>query len=168
MMPAPVTTAASGYQPNADVRTVANDPDDGHDRVMHERALPTPERVLVVEDSEAIRLLLSKLLGRRGYDVVAVGHGQAALDTAADGFDVVLLDVGLPDINGLEVCRRLRSRPATAGLPIILLTGRDQPGDIRDGLAAGADDFLTKPFEEAELLARLRRSSLLSPRARPA
>jgi DNA-binding response OmpR family regulator len=136
---------------------------------MHDTGSPTPERVLVVEDSELIRSLLTILLGRRGYDVVAVSRGQAALDAAPGGaFDVVLLDVGLPDVNGLEVCRRLRSRPATAGLPIILLTGRDQPGDIRDGLAAGADDFLTKPFEEAELMARLRRSALLSPRARPA
>jgi two-component system phosphate regulon response regulator PhoB len=135
---------------------------------MHEQAAPGHERVLVVEDSEAIRSLLTKLLGRRGYDVVAVSRGQEALDAAAGGFDLVLLDVGLPDLNGLEVCRQLRSRPATADLPIILLTGRAQPGDIRDGLAAGADDFLTKPFEEAELIARLRRSSLLSPRARPA
>jgi DNA-binding response OmpR family regulator len=135
---------------------------------MHEQASRGHERVLIVEDSDAIRSLLTKLLGRRGYDVVAVSSGQEALDAAAGGFDVVLLDVGLPDVNGLEVCRQLRSRPATAGLPIILLTARAQPGDIRDGLAAGADDFLTKPFEEAELMARLRRSSLLAPRARPA
>ena len=135
---------------------------------MHEEASRGHERVLIVEDSDAIRSLLTKLLGRRGYDVVAVSSGQDALDAAAGGFDVVLLDVGLPDVNGLEVCRQLRSRPATADLPIILLTGRAQPGDIRDGLAAGADDFLTKPFEEAELMARLRRSSLLAPRARPA
>lgn len=169
MMPGAVTTKGIGYQPNAYVRTVAIDPGEGHDRVMPEMESPTRERVLVVEDSDLIRSLLTTLLGRRGYDVVAVSHGQAALDTApGGGFDVVLLDVGLPDLNGLEVCRRLRSRPATAGLPIILLTGRDQPGDVRDGLAAGADDFLTKPFEEAELMARLRRSALLSARAHPA
>jgi DNA-binding response OmpR family regulator len=112
-------------------------------------------RVLVVEDSDALRPLLSIMLNRRGYEVVAVASGQDALETADDSFDLVLLDVGLPDLNGLEVCRRLRAEPATADLAIILITGRDQPGDIHDGLAAGADDFVVKPFEEAELVARL-------------
>jgi DNA-binding response OmpR family regulator len=134
---------------------------------MHELEATTPGRVLVVEDSDINRSLLRILLQRRGYEVEAVGDGQAALDAAAGGFDLVLLDVGLPDINGLEVCRRLRSDAATANLTIIMLTGRDHPGDIRDGLAAGADDFLTKPIEEAELMARLARASLrsLGPRA---
>jgi DNA-binding response OmpR family regulator len=127
---------------------------------MHELEATTRGRVLVVEDSDVNRSLLRILLQRRGYEVEAVGDGQAALDAAAGGFDLVLLDVGLPDINGLEVCRRLRSNAATANLTIIMLTGRDHPGDIRDGLAAGADDFLTKPVEEAELMARLARASL--------
>jgi DNA-binding response OmpR family regulator len=127
---------------------------------MHELEATTRGRVLVVEDSDVNRSLLRILLQRRGYEVEAVGDGQAALDAAAGGFDLVLLDVGLPDINGLEVCRRLRSDAATANLTIIMLTGRDHPGDIRDGLAAGADDFLTKPIEEAELMARLARASL--------
>ena len=129
---------------------------------MYDHEAASRGRVLVVEDAEPIRTLLSILLGRRGYEVVAVSDGRAALDAAGRGFDLVLLDVGLPDVNGLEVCRRLRSGAATANLPIILLTGRDQPGDIRDGLAAGADDFLTKPFEESELMARLFRASLSS------
>lgn len=124
------------------------------------------QRVLVVEDNEAIRSLLAVLLQRRGYDVVQVAHGEAALAAAADDFDVVLLDVGLPGMNGLEVCRRLRSQSATADIPIILLTGRAEPGDIRDGLAAGADDFLTKPFEETELLARLSRATYTTLRPR--
>ena len=124
------------------------------------------QRVLVVEDNDAIRSLLAVLLQRRGYDVVQVAHGEEALAAAADDFDVVLLDVGLPGMNGLEVCRRLRSQSATADIPIILLTGRAEPGDIRDGLAAGADDFLTKPFDEDELLMRLRRATFttLKPR----
>jgi DNA-binding response OmpR family regulator len=134
---------------------------------MHEPETTAHGRVLVVEDSDANRSLVRILLQRRGYDVEAVGTGQAALAAAANGFDVVLLDIGLPDINGLEVCRRLRSNPATAGLAIVMLTGRGHPGDIRDGLAAGADDFLTKPIEEAELMARIARASLrsLGPRA---
>ena len=122
-------------------------------------------RVLVVEDTELLRATLSQLLERRGYEVLAVGDGNAALAAARTGVDLVLLDVGLPDMTGLEVCRRLRSSAATANLTIIMLTGRDHPGDIRDGLAAGADDFLTKPFEESELMARLLSASMTSLRA---
>jgi DNA-binding response OmpR family regulator len=120
-------------------------------------------RVLIVEDTDIVRRLLSILLERRGYDAMAVASGQAALDVADDGFEVVLLDLGLPDMHGLEVCRRLRSREATAGLRIIILSGRDDPRDRRDGLAAGADDFLPKPFTEPELMARL-----VGPRCRTA
>jgi CheY-like chemotaxis protein len=133
---------------------------------MHEPETATRGRVLVVEDSDANRSLLRSLLQRRGYVVEAVASGQAALDAAGGGFDLVLLDVGLPDINGLEVCRRLRSNPATADLKIIMLTGRGHPGDIRDGLAAGADDFLTKPIAEAELMSRLARASFSTPKPR--
>ena len=115
------------------------------------------KRVLVVEDDLAIRSLLTRTLGGRGYQVVTADDGRAALEVAGDGFDLMLLDVGLPVMNGLEVCRQLRARPATAQLPILMLTGRDQPGDIRDGLAAGADDFLSKPFELAQLMARVER-----------
>jgi DNA-binding response OmpR family regulator len=117
-------------------------------------------RVLVVEDNDSIRLLLKRLLERGGYDVVAVALGEAALEAALGDINVVLLDAGLPDLNGLEVCRRLRAKPETADLPIILLTGRTEIEDRRDGFAAGADDFLTKPFEEAELMARLHRATL--------
>jgi two-component system, cell cycle response regulator len=133
---------------------------------MHEPETARRERVLVVEDSDAIRSLLSILLERRGYQVQAASDGQAALDAATSGIDLVLLDVGLPDMNGLEVCRRLRSNAATAHLTIIMLTGRDHPGDVRDGLAAGADDFLTKPIDEADLLARITRATLRSSRPR--
>jgi two-component system, OmpR family, phosphate regulon response regulator PhoB len=116
-------------------------------------------RVLVVEDTEPVRALVSLLLRRRGYDVVAIDNGAAALTQAKDGFDVVVMDVGLPGLNGLEVCRRLRAEPATASLPIILLTGRTHHEDVRDGLRAGANDFLTKPFLEADLLSAIKRLS---------
>ena len=116
-------------------------------------------RVLVVEDTEPVRALISVMLRRRGYDVIAVDNGPAALSRANDGFDVVVMDVGLPGLNGLEVCRRLRAEPATASLPIILLTGRTHHEDVRDGLRAGANDFLTKPFLEADLLSAIKRLS---------
>ena len=116
-------------------------------------------RVLVVEDTEPIRALISLMLRRRGYEVVAVDSGPAALSQANDDFDVVVMDVGLPGLNGLEVCRRIRAEPATATLPIILLTGRSHREDVRDGLRAGANDFLTKPFVEADLLSAIKRLS---------
>jgi putative two-component system response regulator len=116
-----------------------------------------PARVLVVEDDLANRVLLSRLLERVGYHVTTVGDGLAALDAVrADDTDVVLLDIGLPGIDGLEVCRRLRADPSTATLPIILLTGRTTLEDVVEGLDAGADDFVGKPYEMAELLARVR------------
>jgi two-component system, OmpR family, alkaline phosphatase synthesis response regulator PhoP len=116
-------------------------------------------RVLVVEDTESVRALISYMLRRRGYEVVAVDNGPDALSRAMDDIDVVVMDVGLPGLNGLEVCRRLRAEPATALLPVILLTGRGHQEDVRDGLRAGANDFLTKPFQEADLLSALKRLS---------
>jgi CheY-like chemotaxis protein len=118
-----------------------------------------PARILVVEDTEPVRALISLMLRRRGYEVIAVDNGPAALFQAQDDFDVVIMDVGLPGLNGLEVCRRLRAAPATASLPIILLTGRSHHEDVRDGLRAGANDFLTKPFLEADLLSAIQRLS---------
>jgi len=116
-----------------------------------------PERVLVVEDQAALRSMLSIMFTRRGSQVTGVETGQAALDLADSSFDVILLDLGLADVNGLEVCRRLRARPQTSQVPIIMLTGRDDPRDVRDGLAAGADDFVTKPFELTRLMATVDR-----------
>jgi len=133
---------------------------------MHEPGNAPFQRVLVVEDNEAIRSLLSRLLERRGYVVASVTSGEAAVEASAEGFDVVLLDVGLPDLNGLEVCRRIRARVSTANLPIVIMTGRAEPGDIRDGLAAGADDFVTKPFDTDDLILRLNRVSGASRRPR--
>src|SRR5258708_23104649 len=97
-----------------------------------------PDRVLVVEDEPALRSILSTIFGRHGWDVTAVGTGQGALDVADATFDVILLDLGLADVNGLDVCRQLRRRPSTAQPTIIALTGRDDPRDARDGHAAAA------------------------------
>jgi DNA-binding response OmpR family regulator len=111
-------------------------------------------RVLIVEDDEAIGRTLETVLGERGYDVVRAVDGGSAL-VAADAHrpDLVLLDIGLPDMDGVEVCRRLRR--ASPRLLIVMLTARDAEMDVVLGLNAGADDYVVKPFRLAELLARM-------------
>jgi putative two-component system response regulator len=113
--------------------------------------------VLVVEDDPANRALLERLLEREGYRTKAVGDGEAALLAVGEHApDLVLLDIGLPRLDGYEVTRRLRSHVKTLTVPIILLTGRSALDDVVEGLDAGADDFLSKPFRQPELLARIR------------
>src|SRR4051794_13765334 len=114
-------------------------------------------RVLVVEDDSANRALLSHLLNRAGYEAIVIADGRDGLRAAIeDEPDLLLLDVELPGINGFDICRALRADPRTVALPIILLTGRGAIGDLVAGLDAGADDFLRKPYEQAELMARIR------------
>jgi two-component system response regulator MprA len=112
-------------------------------------------RVLVVDDDSAVRRSLSTALGRDGYEVLAADGGNAALaHLVAASVDAIVLDVAMPEPNGLEVCRRLRSRGDRT--PILMLTARDLVDDRVAGLDAGADDYLVKPFALAELRARLR------------
>jgi DNA-binding response OmpR family regulator len=112
------------------------------------------DRVLIVEDDDAIASGLARVLDSQGYDVRRVAHAKAAIEQAGTPTALVLLDLGLPDLDGIEVCRRIRlSRP---DLAIVILTARDQELDIVAGLDAGADDYLVKPFRLAELLARVR------------
>lgn len=111
--------------------------------------------VLVVEDDEGIALPLVRTLGREGYDVERVGEGVAAVERAlAGGIDLMILDLGLPDIDGLEVCRQVRAGGFTAG--VLILTARGGELDRVVGLDVGADDYMSKPFGLAELLARTR------------
>jgi len=120
--------------------------------------------ILVVDDEPANRALLRKLLGHHGYDVVDAADGAAALLAVEEhGPDLVCLDVMMPRVDGIEVCQRLRSQPRHAGLPILLLTALDRSEDRARGLEAGANDFLSKPFDEIELTARIR--SLLRTKA---
>jgi len=112
-------------------------------------------RVLVVDDDAAVRQSLSTALGRDGYEVLAAEGGNAALaHLIAASVDAIVLDVAMAEPNGLEVCRRLRSRGDRT--PILMLTARDLVDDRVAGLDAGADDYLVKPFALAELRARLR------------
>jgi two-component system, OmpR family, response regulator MprA len=111
-------------------------------------------RVLVVEDDEDIALAVQRSLRMEGYEVRLAGDGEAALDAAVAFMpDMVILDLGLPKLDGIEVARRLR---ADGDVPILMLTARDALDSRVEGLDSGADDYLVKPFERQELLARLR------------
>lgn len=114
---------------------------------------PKP-RVLVVEDEDAIAHGLVLNLGRKGYETEVAADGHEALERAEKGdFDLILLDIRLPDLDGFEVCQRLRQRSDLT--PILILTARGQPDDVVYGLKLGADDYMVKPFDLAELLARV-------------
>ncbi|MEX2008719.1 MAG: phosphate regulon transcriptional regulator PhoB [Dongiaceae bacterium] len=113
--------------------------------------------VLVVEDEGALRTLLRYNLEREGFRVAEARDGEEAILLAQEQRpDLVLLDWMLPLVSGLEVCRRLRRGPETKSLPIIMLTARGEEADKLRGLAGGADDYVTKPFSPAELIARAR------------
>ena len=112
-------------------------------------------RILVVEDDRGVAVSLADGLTDAGFDVIHAATGQAALDAeATDDVDVVLLDLGLPDMDGRDVCRELRSR--SSNVPIIMLTARSDEFDRVLGLELGADDYVTKPFSVRELVARIR------------
>jgi DNA-binding response OmpR family regulator len=113
-------------------------------------------RVLLAEDDQAISEPLARALRREGYDVEVREDGPGALESATSGdpVDLVVLDLGLPGMDGLEVCRRLRAAGHT--VPVLVLTARADEVDTVVGLDAGADDYVTKPFRLAELLARSR------------
>ncbi|MGH2987697.1 MAG: response regulator transcription factor [Solirubrobacterales bacterium] len=111
-------------------------------------------RVLVVEDDESIADVLRRTLRQEGHEVRSSVDGVEALHAAEEFVpDLVILDLGLPGLDGVEVCRRLR---ADSDVPILILTARSELGDRVEGLDSGADDYLVKPFERQELLARMR------------
>jgi phosphate regulon transcriptional regulator PhoB len=113
--------------------------------------------VLVVEDEPDIRQLLVHHLEREGYRCRQAGTGTEALRAVrASAPDLIVLDLMLPEIGGLDVCRRLRGEPATAGIPIIMLTAKSDEVDRVVGLELGADDYVAKPFSPKELVARVR------------
>jgi len=114
-------------------------------------------RILVVDDNPANRKLLEVRLNAEYFDVLTATNGPDAIAMCEKAMcDIVLLDVMMPDMDGFEVCRRLKSHISTAHLPIVMVTALDQPADRVRGLEAGADDFLTKPIDEMQLIARVR------------
>ena len=115
------------------------------------------EHILVVEDEDDILELLRFNLAKEGYQVTGVTTGEEALRAVASRLpDLVLLDLMLPGVNGLDVCRRLRQEPRTATLPVVMLTAKGEESDVVAGLELGADDYVTKPFSPKVLVARIR------------
>lgn len=113
--------------------------------------------ILVVEDESDILELVRYNLTREGYDVREAASGEAALKLVKTVKpDLVLLDLMLPEIDGLEVCRRLKAEPTTAEIPVVMLTAKGEEADIVAGLELGADDYVTKPFSPRVLIARVR------------
>jgi two-component system phosphate regulon response regulator PhoB len=113
-------------------------------------------RIVVIEDEDAIRDVVAYNLERAGFAVTTASNGRDGLRLVRDLTpELVLLDLMLPEVDGIEVCRSLRADPATAAIPVIMLTAKDEEGDIVDGLEAGADDYVTKPFSTRELVARV-------------
>jgi len=112
------------------------------------------KKILIVEDEKPISEILEYTMMREGYDAVCSFDGAEALQLALDGnFDLILLDVMLPGLDGFEVCRRVREKLDT---PIIMLTAREEEADKVMGLELGADDYMTKPFSHAELVSRIK------------
>lgn len=130
------------------------------DRAGERPAAAAPERqakVLVVDDTPHNVKLLADILAVRGYGVATATNGQEALaNIAADPPDIVLLDIMMPGLSGYDVCRRIRAEPSTALLPVVLVTSLDPQQERVNGIEAGADDFLSKPINQAELFARVR------------
>jgi DNA-binding response OmpR family regulator len=112
--------------------------------------------ILIADDDEDIRELVAFKLEAAGFEVISVDNGLSALSAAQNRPpDLVVLDVMMPGLSGIDVCRALRAERLTAQLPIILLTARAQEGDVEVGLSAGADDYVVKPFSPRELISRV-------------
>jgi two-component system phosphate regulon response regulator PhoB len=115
------------------------------------------EKILVVDDEEDILELVRYNLAKEGFQIQCAATGEAAIVKAKSGpLDLILLDLMLPGMDGLEVCRILKSDPATSRIPVVMLTAKGEDADIVAGLELGADDYITKPFSPRVLLARVR------------
>ena len=111
------------------------------------------KRILIIEDEESLLKLETILLTVNGYEVSGASTGKAALEKlSCEQFDLVLLDIMLPDIDGYEICSRIKEDPRHAGIPVVMLTGRKSSGDQERGASCGADAYLTKPFKSAMII----------------
>src|SRR5213078_622429 len=129
--------------------------------------MPDSRKVLVVEDERNIRELVCLHLGLEGYECVPVSDGKDAMALAAESpFDLIILDLMLPNMDGVTICRAIRRHGPNRDAPILMLTARREEADKVMGLDSGADDYLTKPFGVRELVARVR-ALLRRPRASP-
>ena len=114
------------------------------------------KKILVVEDEKFARDILNFTLSSEDYDISLAEDGLEALNKASsNNYDLIIMDVMMPNIDGYEACRRLKANEITKSIPIILLTGRAQKGDILKGVQAGADDYLLKPYKLQDLLNRV-------------
>ncbi|WP_120493953.1 response regulator transcription factor [Microbacterium phyllosphaerae] len=121
-------------------------------------------RILIVEDDERVAAALEAFLARSGYATVWAADGASALEMLGADTEVVLLDLGLPDVDGIDLCRRIRGR---SEVPIVIVTARNQVTERIRGLRAGADDFVVKPYDVHELLARIEAVTRRSRPVRP-
>lgn len=137
------------FDVRAETEPAVNLATDPEERYRPERML----RVLLVDDDQDLALLLAEYLGKNDVELVHVPTGELGLARATEGFDAILLDVMLPGIDGFEVCKKLRE---TSDVPVVMLTARGDDSDRIDGLEIGADDYVPKPFNPRELVARVR------------
>ena len=122
-----------------------------------DQAVRTPPRILIVDDTPANVEILQMRLAAHGYEILTAGDGEEALEIIGDQRpDLILLDIMMPKIDGIEVCRRVKADDALPFIPIILVTSKADPKDIVAGLEAGAEEYLTKPVEHTALVARVK------------
>jgi DNA-binding response OmpR family regulator len=125
--------------------------------------MPRKKRILIVEDEESLLKLETILLTVNGFEVITAFTGKMAIDKiGVEEFDLVLLDIMLPDIDGFEVCRQIRNNFRTTAIPIIMLTGKKSQDDHDRGVSSGADTYLVKPFKSAMIIDEINRLLSLS------
>jgi DNA-binding response OmpR family regulator len=126
--------------------------------ILKSRQMPVKtEKIVVIEDEADILEVIEYNLRREGFDVIPSQSGEDGLDKVESAApDLILLDLMLPEIDGIELCRRLKSDPLTVGIPIIMVTAKGEESDVVLGLGVGADDYITKPFSPKELVARVK------------